>query len=170
MENTISTTNTLVPEGFDFKMVNLLNLTKSYISDTVKMATKSVTEGHYDPIKALVYAKKGQELFTQLEKSIRPIAEDQQKLSKGEVYSVHNADVSQKESGVKYDFSTCDDREYNELKEKHESISADLKVREEFLKRVNKDLEVVDTETGESYTIHPPVRSGKMGLTISIKP
>lgn len=170
MHQDLATNSTeLVHEGLDFKFDNLLNLTKQYMSDSVRMATISVTEGNYDAIKALVYAKKGQELFTLLEKSIRPIAEDKQRLSKGEVYSLHNADVAQRESGVKYDFSACNDREYNDLKARYEAISTELKSREEFLKRVSKDMELVDTGSGETYTIHPPVRSGKLGLTISIK-
>lgn len=171
MENNLATTESLsiVPEGLQFKTGDLLNLTKRYISDSVQMAVTSVTQGDYDPIKALVYAKKGQELFTQLEKAIRPIAEDKQRLAKGEVYSLHNADVAQRESGVKYDFTTCGDKEWEELKAKHDELSAELKSREEFLKKVSKPMELVDTESGESYTVQPPVRSGKLGLTISIK-
>lgn len=168
MENT-NQIAVVAPDGLDFKVDNLLNLTKQYISDTVRMATLSVTEGNYDPIKALVYAKKGLELFTQLEKSIRPIAEDKQRLAKGEISSLHNADIAQRETGVKYDFSTCGDVKYDEIKSKHELLSIELKAREDFLKHVNNDMEVVDTDSGESYTIHPPVRSGKVGLTISIK-
>jgi hypothetical protein len=170
METQLLNTQTeLVPEGLDFRFDNLLNLTKQYMNDTVRMATRSVTEGSYDPIKALVYAKKGQELFTLLEKAIRPIAEDKQRLSKGEVYTIHNADVAQRESGVKYDFTACNDAEYDSLKSTHETVSTALKAREDFLKKVSKDMELVDTNTGESYTVHPPIRSGKLGLTISIK-
>lgn len=168
MENVITTTGTAI-EGLDFKLPNLLDLNKQYMSDTVKMATLSVTEGHYDAIKALVYAKKGLELFTLLEKSVRPIAEHEAKLAKGEIYSLHGVDVASRESGVKYDFSACGDGEYDALKAEHESLTVQLKAREEFLKKVNKPLEVVNVETGETCTIHPPIRSGKMGLTLSIK-
>lgn len=169
MENQLSTTSNIVPEGLNFNLVNLIDLNKQYISETVRMATASVTDGFFDPIKALVYAKKGQELFTALEKSIRPIAEDKQRLAKGETYSLHNAEVAQRESGVKYDFSVCGDLEWDALKAKSDALAVELKAREDFLKKVTKDLEVVDTDSGETYTIHPPIRSGKLGLTISIK-
>jgi len=170
MENKVTTTqNGIVPEGLNFSVDNLINLNKMYMSDIVKMATESVTEGNYDPIKALVYAKKGQELFTQLEKAIRPIAEDAQRLAKGEVYDIHNSVITQKETGVKYDFTSCNDSEYNSLKERFDILELELKCREAFLKNVHKDMEQVDTETGETYTIHPPIRSGKLGLAISIK-
>lgn len=161
--------NQIVPEGLDLPLINLLDLNKSYIGDIVKMATRSVTEGHYDPITALVYAKKGQELYTQLEKAVRPIAEDKQRLAKGEVYTLHSADVAQRESGVKYDFSVCGDLEYDELKAKHEALSAELKAKEEYLKKVYKPVETVNEDTGETYTVNPPIRSGKMGLTVSLK-
>lgn len=168
MENLATTTGNAI-EGLDFKLPNLLDLNKQYMTDTVRMATLSVTEGHYDAIKALVYAKKGLELFTLLEKSVRPIAEHEARLAKGEVYSLHNVDVSSRESGVKYDFSVCGDLEYDDLKARHEALTAELKAREEFLKKVTKDMEVVDTNSGETYTIHQPIRTGKMGLTLSLK-
>jgi len=169
MENQLSVTSNIVPEGLNFNLVNLIDLNKQYISETVRMATLSVTEGFFDPIKALVYAKKGQELFTALEKSIRPIAEDKQRLAKGEVYSIHNTEVAQRESGVKYDFSSCGDVEYEELKARHDELTKELKAREELLKKIVKPTEMVDTNSGETYTVNPPVRSGKLGLTISIK-
>lgn len=167
MEN-LATTGTAI-EGLDFKLPNLLDLNKQYMTDTVRMATQSVTEGHYDAIKALVYAKKGLELFTLLEKSVRPIAEHEAKLAKGEIYSLHSVDVSSRESGVKYDYTVCGDNEWSDLKSRHDALTLELKEREEFLKKVNKTMEVVDTDSGETYTINPPLRTGKMGLTLSIK-
>lgn len=148
---------------------NLLNLNKSYIGDIVKGATASVVNGEYDAVKALVLAKKGQELFGQLEKAIRPIAEDKMILAKGETYKAFDTEIISGETGVKFDFTHCEDPEWDELKGCEELISSQLKERETFLKTVTKSITLVKEDSGEVYEIKPPVRSGKMGLKLSIK-
>lgn len=155
--------------GLSFELNNLINLDKSKMTAMVAQATNSVIDGDVDGIKSLVFAKKGLELFGQLEKAVRPIAEGQQRLSKSEVYKIYDSEITTSEQGVKYDFSVCDDKTWNELKDEATTAADLLKEREAFLKAVTKPMIWIDEESGETWNIKPPVKTGKVGLMIKIK-
>lgn len=164
-------TNELIrkEDGLEIGISSLLSLNKSYMNKITDNATKAVTDGYYDSITALVIAKKGKELFEMLEKKVRPIAEDHARLGKGEVYKKFGTEITQKESGVKYDFSTCDDAQWETIKAKADYYANLLKDRETFLKTITKPITIVDDETGDIMELKAPIRSGKLGLNISIK-
>jgi hypothetical protein len=73
-----------------------------------------------------------------------------EKISKeGAVYVSNGLKKTAMESGTTYDYSA--DAEWVALKEK-------IKERETFLKSLKEPLEVVNTETGETTTLVPPVK------------
>lgn len=142
----------------------LLDLNKDYISQTVEQARVNLSEGFTDALKLFITAKKGQELFTQLEKVIRPYAEQETRLGKGEVYKKYGCEIIERMTGVSYDFSVCDDEEWNELSNQIAELDKKKKEREKFLKTITKP---IFDENG--VEIKPPIQKGKMGLAVSIK-
>lgn len=142
----------------------LLDLNKSYISNLADQARQNLSEGFTDPLRLLVTAKKGVELFTQLEKVVRPYAEQEARLGKGEIYKKFGCDITERMTGVSYDFTSCDDDEWNVLNAQLKEIDAKKKEREKFLKTITKP--IFDEEGIE---IKPPIQKGKLGLVISIK-
>lgn len=169
METLELTPGTVTENGLQLSTDSLINLNKAYMAEIVNAATLAVTDGHADEVKMLVLAKKGQELFKQLETSIRPIAEDKVKLGKGEIYTKFGVAISQKENGVSYDFTACNDPQWERLKQSADEANSSLKNREKTLKTFTKPVDVLDPETGEVTEVQPPIRSGKLGLNLSIK-
>lgn len=143
----------------------LLNLNKDYIGSLTTQAKNLLMNGEIDEMKLFVTAKKGLELFSQLEKAVRPFAEDKARLSKGEVYALHGTEITETMNGVRYDFSNCNDSEWDDLNAKITALDEKKKEREKFLKTLTKA--IADPETGE--IISPPVKSGKLGLNVKIK-
>lgn len=152
--------------GLSFELNNLISIDKAMIRQKVDAVVLTIQDGWADPLEALIFAKKGKELFDALEKNVRPLAEAKA-IGKGLVK--HNCDITEAMTGVKYDYSTCGDPEWEELSQMAENAKKALTKREDFLKYITKDIEVVDTETGETHTIKPPVKSGKLGLKLEIK-
>lgn len=142
----------------------LLDLNKDYISQTVEQARVNLSEGFTDALKLFITAKKGQELFTQLEKVVRPYAEQETRLGKGEVYKKFGCEITERMTGVSYDFSVCDDEEWNELSNQIAELDKKKKEREKFLKTITKP---IFDENG--VEIKPPIQKGKIGLAVSIK-
>ena len=71
--------------------------------------------------------------------------------------------------GVKYDYSNCGHLEYNVLSE-------EVKKRTERMKQIEKELQSmkasrteVNTETGEVYTVYPPIKKSTTGVKITLK-
>lgn len=141
----------------------LLNLNKEWIGKMVKQATTSVLDGWSDPIQMLVTAKKIQEIGKQLETEIRPIAESKQNVGKSGV-TVYGCEITESMNGVKYDFSACNDSEWNTLNAEMTTIKNKMTEREKFLKTLTKP--IADAETGE--VINPPIKTGKLGLNIKL--
>lgn len=142
----------------------LLNLNKDYIGSLVEQARLNLSDGQIDALKLLVTAKKGQELFSQLEKTVRPYAEAETRLGKGEVYKKFGCDITERMTGVSYDFTNCDDSEWNSLTEQINSLTEQRKDREKFLKALTKPLFDED-----GVQINPPIHKGKLGLAVTIK-
>lgn len=155
-----------VETGLSFELKNLISISKADIKEKVDAVVVTIQDGWTDPLDALILAKKGVELFSSLEKNVRCYAEAKQ-VSKG--YSKHGTKISEAMAGVKYDYSTCNDPEWNELSKKAEEAKKELSKREEFLKAVTKDIEVVDVDTGATHTLKPPVKTGKLGLKLEIQ-
>lgn len=152
--------------GLSLELSGLIKLNKSEIKERSNEIKQRVLDGELNPLDVLIMAKKGIESFKQLETDIRPIAEEE---SYGKGYVKHGVSVEEKMNGVKYDFSNCGDKEWEEINAEFEAIKLRKEKRETFLKTLTKPLELVDTDTGETYTIHPPIKSGKIGLTLTIK-
>lgn len=156
--------------------MNLINLNNSLFafskdglrSIAIDMVNQ-VEEGKVSAIDALVYVKKALELFGEAEKNLRPLAESQYHLAKGEKQILHSTEITEAETGVRYDYEACNDLVWNQLNMKGQILDNQKKEREAFLKTVSRTQITGDSETGESWEIHPPIRSGKMGLKLSIK-
>ena len=144
---------------------SLLNLNKRYIGDIVDQAKVNLSEGYTDALTLFIKAKKGKELFDQLEKAIRPYAEQETRLGKGEVYKKFDCEITEKMTGVSYDFTNCGDEEWDSLTAQIAELEEARKEREKFLKTLTKP--VADVETGA--VINPPIHKGKLGLAVTLK-
>ena len=145
---------------------NLMNLSKSSIQTVVSEVTTKVANGDVDAIKALIYAKKGLELLGAIEKNVRPYAESHP-IPKGGV-EMYSCQLIERMSGVKTDYSACGDPEWNALNVAIKVMNEELKTREKFLSGITKPTEIVN-EYHEVFTLNPPIKSGKMGIALSIK-
>lgn len=63
--------------------------------------------------------------------------------------------ITQKETGIKYDFSSD---------KIHALLSEKIEEREKLLKSISKPIETVDTETGETTTLYPPIKKSTTSL------
>lgn len=148
------------------EQIELLNWSKSEITEKAKAIVFSVAEGISDPVEEYLKVKKGLEFFTQAEKNLKPYFNGVQ-LNKGEKY--FGCEIVEKETGVKYDYSVCNDAEWNSLNAAIEMAKEQLKERENFLKGITKPLDSFDTDTGETFQIMPPLKTGSLGKSVTIK-
>lgn len=85
-------------------------------------------------------------------------------------FNVGNINVQYTESlGPSYDYSNCGHLEYLDVLEKLEPLLKRKKEIEEELKAMKKSREEVNIETGEVYTVYPPIKKSTTGVKITLK-
>lgn len=73
------------------------------------------------------------------------------------------------EVGTKYDYTFCEDDEYNELIVKQMGIEEQIKERQKFLKSIPIDgIEIVDSD-GVLKRIYPPSKHSTSSVKVTIK-
>lgn len=158
---------TQLQQGISFE--HLIDAKKSNLKNAIEAITTEVSSGNYDSLKGLILALKGKTLFTDLEKALRPLANNDylNKLEKG--YSIHDVSIEQAATKTEYDYSVCNDSVYNRLVIVADAADAALKERQSFLKAINGKLTLVDEDTGEVATIYAPNKLQSDGLKITLK-
>ena len=152
--------------GLTTELQRFIKLNKSDIRSKTDEISNLVSDGYLDPLDALIMAKKIQEYGKSLESKVRPVAESK---SYNSSYSKYSVEISERVNGASYDFSNCGDRVYDELILQLKDLKSKISERESFLKTITTSLGIFDPETGETYTINPPIKAGKIGLSLTIK-
>lgn len=85
-------------------------------------------------------------------------------------FDFHNAKFEVKETGVKYDFSKCEDPILNDFLRQQEEIDKNVKDRQAFLKTVPaKGMSLLNEETGEMFIVYPPAKSSTTSVAVTLK-
>lgn len=77
--------------------------------------------------------------------------------------------IEVKEMGVKYDYSGCNDAEWNRMKFRFDVYEKAIKNRQEFLKALKKKETLVNEETGEIIEIFPPIKTSTTSIAVTPK-
>lgn len=143
--------------GMDLK--SLLTMTKADISEIVSDRIEAVSDGWIDSVDLFIYSKKLEYLTKTLLDAIKDKVDPS---TFGKDYVKYGVELSEGMTGVKYDFSRCGDIIFQELSGISAKMDEKLKERQDFLKGIKSPLEVVNPDTGETYTINPPTKTGKL--------
>lgn len=99
-----------------------------------------------------------------LDKEARSIAEREGAKS----FSRLGSTVKLQETGVKYDYSNCQDPKHLKLTESFEAAKAAKEKRETYLKALDKSETIVDEDSGEIVTIYPPIKRSTSSVVITL--
>lgn len=153
-------------------MENQLTLTTSTKLEVVTRANKiimAVQEGELDALKAKVICKGWEQLAKQVQDGIDYYALNAATNYGEKSFDVYGASVTLKEAGVRYDYSNCGDKEWEELTDQINALTAKRKELEKVLSAHHEKWVKTDIATGEVYEVMPPVRYGKESLAITLK-
>ena len=84
--------------------------------------------------------------------------------------NLKHASITIKDTGVKYDYTVCNDKVYNDLMIELDALNKRIKERQEFLKALPEHgLDTYDHDTGELYTLYRPLRLASQTLEYKFK-
>lgn len=158
----------------------LLNSNKSQRKSFCLQIIEQLENGEADPLQVHVFLKNIEQIFKMLtdEKTGKDFAEryraalleaasKEGKISNG--FEKYNAKFQIKETGIKYDWTKCEDEELNELLVQQEKIDAMVKARQEFLKTVpDSGLIITNGETGETRKVYKPAKSSTTTISVNL--
>jgi hypothetical protein len=146
--------------------LNQLPSTRSQIKIFTAKLKEEILSGNEDVLKFAVMLKSMEEMIENLRKdaeiTMNCLAEAN-KYPKG-VFEVHGAKIQVRESGVKYDYSVCNDSVLNELNKKLKDLTEEKKKRENTLKNISGSL--ANPDTGEE--LYPPVKTSSTGIVVTL--
>jgi len=149
-------------------VINQMPETKSEIKTFVQLVSESVKDGNIDPLTLAIKLKAVEEVAKQINKEIKELATSEAE-KYGKSFEYKNAKVEVAQVGVKYDYSNCQDEEWNKINADIEKLEIKRKERETFLKGVKGQLTIINETTGEVSTIYEPLRSGSESIKITLK-
>lgn len=131
---------------------------------------ESVRDGSVNTIEAAVKLKFIVDALTVAKTGILSEVRDElNKYTKGEKVTAFGAELTAKETGTKYDYSNCNDSEWNELNQQLNEIKEKMKPREAFLKSLQKKTIITIEETGETFEVFPPLKTSTSSYEIRWK-
>ena len=143
------------------------NISVSEYSNTI---IDKLNNGEIDAVSLAIKIKYFEEIFDNLKNDLRDaVILELNKYNKNETVSKFNAEIKLKEAGVKYDFSNCNDDEYNQLESEIAKLTQQRKDREKFLKSINGSIVTCIESTGEVVTLFAPIKSSSTTYMINLK-
>lgn len=77
--------------------------------------------------------------------------------------------IEKSEVGTSYDYSVTGDHDWEKFSVAEKTAAASRKDRETFLRTIKEPLNMYDPETGETWTINPPIKRSTSGLKVFLK-
>jgi hypothetical protein len=128
--------------------------------------TFQIEEGYTNPLEFTIRAKMLMEALNTTIDKTKDLAMTEQSRY-GKTANIYGAEVTQVESGIKVDYSVCNDPEYQILQEEYEIARKNLMERQIFLRSIKEPMTIV-TRDGEVVTINPPIKSSTTTLRVKL--
>jgi hypothetical protein len=131
-------------------------ITKAAIQDYSDYLIKQLEDGLANPMDMALRLKFMEELIDKMKERLRSLVIDELgKYTKGEDIIRHNGQFKAKETGVRYDFTGCNDPLWNRLNQEIVELTDKRKEREAMLKTIKEKQTIIDEETGEIANLFP---------------
>lgn len=141
------------------------------ISEYAAQGVDAIIGGEADPLIAYVNLSKYAKICDTILKNpdVRELALNElEKYSKDQrTFGDCQADIV--ETGVKYDYSGCNDAEYDEILAFEAEIQKRKKERENFLKSIKDSETILDEKTGVVTRIFPPAKLSTTSIKLTFK-
>ncbi|WP_289763538.1 hypothetical protein [uncultured Duncaniella sp.] len=143
--------------------------TKENQRATAQTLVSKVVEGETDPIQAFSTVKALVECLTIFLKDKDVVESTIAACEKyGHTGALFNgANLCVAEVGVKYDYSACNDPEWDDLSKQRAELDAKIKARETFLRGIPREATILNEDTGEITKIVPPTKTSSTTVKVT---
>jgi hypothetical protein len=142
--------------------------TKEQVKDYHKLIRQSVLDGEVNSLDFAAQITALEQLFKALKQDplIKDCVLEEAEKHGSKSFEKGNAKFQVKETGVRFDFTNCDDLEWFELDDKEKEIKAKKKNREAFLKAIEPEMEVYGSD---GVQLKPAVKTSTTSVAVILK-
>lgn len=130
---------------------------------------KAVQTGEANALEVLVMLRSLEAVSELVREEIQPNINAEADRFNEKVIERYGAKIEKCELGTKYNYLKTGDIEYEQLHAEAETAKRRLKEREDFLKSLTQPMQLVNTDTGETYQVHPPMKTSKTGVKVFLR-
>ena len=148
----------------------------SLSKETMQMQSSAliqpIIDGEIDPLRAVAKIRFLSDMLaaTLKDDRVKDVVLSEIDKNGGKEVTAFGVKFSQKEMGVSYDYTVCQDPEYNRLAGEMEDLKARMKEREKYLMGIPAEgIPMVDQETGDCYKVIRPLRRASLGYAVTFK-
>lgn len=143
-------------------VLTLFDADKKALEHFTEAIVNSVSEGREDPLKVLALSKKIEFTLKRINEGIKDNIERAAMLHPKGKFQMLGTEMEYTTTSTKYDYSVCNDPEWNEANQKKEQ-------REKILKSLDRPINIVIESTGEIVKINPPLKLTTEGIKTTVK-
>lgn len=137
-----------------------------FFSDSI---IQDVKEGNENAIKVLVQMKAIEKVSERVCKEIKDNCMREADLYPGNSFDFLGNTIQKVDVRTEYDFTACEDPEWNRLENTIKNLKALQKQRESFLRGSGEPFTILNEETGEVNKVYPPIKKTTPGLKVNIR-
>lgn len=148
------------------------SLSKETMQNQSRTLIQPIIDGEIDPLRAVAKIRFLSDMLaaTLKDDRVKDVILNEIDKNGGKEVTAFGVKFSQKEMGVSYDYTVCQDPEYNRLATEMETLKAKIKEREKYLMGIPAEgIPMVDQETGDCYKIIRPLRRASLGYSVTFK-
>lgn len=148
-------------------IIKLLPFSKQKVSEFAKELKQSLENGEIDPLEMAIYFKGIEETIKQVKDTMSGMAVNEAE-KYGKSFEFKGAKIDIREVGTSYDYSNSGDIDWERINSEINAAKERQKEREALIKSLKEPMTAVYEETGETYTIYPPIKKSTTGIVISL--
>ena len=148
------------------------SLSKETMQIQSRTLIQPIIDGEIDPLQAVAKIRFLSDMLaaTLKDDRVKDVILNEIDKNGGKEITAFGVKFTQKEMGVSYDYTVCQDPEYNRLAADMETLKAKMKEREKYLMGIPAEgIPMVDQETGDCYKIIRPLRRASLGYSVTFK-
>lgn len=140
----------------------LLQASKGEILELACEILQQVNDGILDDVDVKIFAKKGETFFKALNEGLSGKVE----LPQEKDYKKHGCTMNMQDTGVRYDYSVCGHPVIDEMNAFINYKKPLIDKLQKELKNIKSETEIVDEDTGETFKVKPPLKTGGRSVVI----
>ena len=149
-------------------VLRLIGVSKTDIDHFSDQIIQDVREGNLNPLELRVMVKSLELILDRVNKETQDNQLRAADLYPGQSFELYGAKIVKGDTKTTYDYEGCNDLKWAKLNQRAILAKLRLSEREGFLKGLTSTTVDYDEETGEEFTITPPVKKSTAGLKVSI--